>query len=269
MRPSLRVIPVQQVHATLEEQRIVRELMCGPMRWEMRRGIELALFRTFGSPAISALLAQTGKSVNRPQARRAGTEEIIYAMLERGYDSPRGASALEAMNRIHARFRIDNDDHLYVLSALIFEPIRWAQRFGWRELTTTEQDAYFACWRAIGARMGIVGIPSLPDELGNWNQEYERTRFVPDADSGRIAAAVMGAYLAAWPKLARPLGAFGLRALVDVTFLRAIGLEPAPVICRYAAQAILKLRARVVWLFRSGAGASQPDDRPCPTSRSR
>jgi hypothetical protein len=43
------------------------------------------------------------------------------------------------MNALHGRFRIANEDFLYVLSTFVFEPIRWNQRFGWRRMTEFEQ----------------------------------------------------------------------------------------------------------------------------------
>src|SRR5687767_10769963 len=99
------------------------------LQWEMRRGIELALFRTFGSPRIAALLARTGKSTRRPEARREATERLIHSLLTDGYDSPRGAASLQAMNRVHSAFDIPEEDYLYVMATLFFEPVRFTERY--------------------------------------------------------------------------------------------------------------------------------------------
>ena len=54
------------------------------------------------------------------------------------------------MNQIHGRFKISNDDLLYVLSTFVFEPIRWNARFGWRPLIEAERPASFHFWVGVG-----------------------------------------------------------------------------------------------------------------------
>ncbi len=43
-------------------------------------------------------------------------------MSEHGIESERGQRSLARMNDMHGRFKISNDDYLYVLSNFIFEP---------------------------------------------------------------------------------------------------------------------------------------------------
>ena len=53
------------------------------------------------------------------------------------------------MNQIHGAIRRSrNDDFLYVLSAMVLEPLRWNERFGWRRLLEAERQAAFHFWRS-------------------------------------------------------------------------------------------------------------------------
>src|SRR5258706_5538383 len=77
------------------------------------RALELALFRTFAVPSISAILARTGEFLERAAKRYDDTDLIVSELVEHGYDSARGAAALRRMNEIHGRFKIANYDFLY------------------------------------------------------------------------------------------------------------------------------------------------------------
>src|SRR5262245_31586562 len=91
--------------------------------FDTTRSLEVALFRTFAVPSISALLRQTGEFNQRAQKRYDDTDLILSEIIEHGYDSGHGRAALRRMNRLHRRFAITNADYLYVLSTFIFEPI--------------------------------------------------------------------------------------------------------------------------------------------------
>jgi hypothetical protein len=78
--------------------------------FDTTRALELALFRTFGVPSISALLHRTGEFERRPQKRYDDTDIIVSELMEHGYDSDRGRAALARMNAIHGRFTIANED---------------------------------------------------------------------------------------------------------------------------------------------------------------
>lgn len=59
---------------------------------------------------------------------------------------------------MHGRYRISNDDMLYVLSTFVVEPVRWLDRFGKRVLTRAEKEACIHYYRALGAKIGIGAI---------------------------------------------------------------------------------------------------------------
>src|SRR5947209_11157985 len=121
-----------------DHQRIVFLSTRYDFPFDTTRALELALFRTFCSPSVSAILDGTGEFQHRAQRRYDDTDIIVSELMERGYDSDRGRAALRRMNQIHARFAIANEDYLYVLSTFVFEPIRWNARFGWRTMCERE-----------------------------------------------------------------------------------------------------------------------------------
>src|SRR5207342_845944 len=108
---------------------------------------------------------------------------------------------LRRMNQIHGRFDIANDDFLYVLSAMVLEPLRWNERFGWRRLIEAERQATFHFWCEIGRHMGIKEIPGSLAELERFNVDYERERFAPTEAGARLAKAQRDVFLAWFPGL--------------------------------------------------------------------
>ena len=91
----------------------------------------------------------------RAQRRYDDTDLILATIVENGFDSDLGKRAIARMNAIHGRFRIANEDFLYVLSTFTFEPLRWLDRFGWRPLSVDERWGWFGFWREVGTRMAL------------------------------------------------------------------------------------------------------------------
>ena len=100
---------------------------------------------------------------------------------------------------MHRRFEIANDDFLYVLSTMVFEPIRWNERFGWRPLVENERLATFHFWREVGRRMAITDIPEDFAEFERYNVEYERARFRYAESNQRVSEATRDMFLAWFP----------------------------------------------------------------------
>ena len=140
--------------------------------WDTQRALELAFYRTYAVPAIAELLASTGEFTERAQKRYDDTQILISAFCEFGFDHDLGKRAIRRMNAIHGRFAIANEDFLYVLSTMVFEPIRWNARFGWRPLLEAEKLATFNFWREVGARMAIRDIPERYEDFERFNVEF-------------------------------------------------------------------------------------------------
>ncbi len=126
-----------------EHKEIVRILGSHCFPWDVEKALEFALYRTFAVPSISLLLSKTGEFKNRTRKRYDDTELIMAEILENGYDSERAKRAIKRMNEMHHRFKIANDDYLYVLSTFVFEPIYWIEKYGWRKPALNEKLAIF------------------------------------------------------------------------------------------------------------------------------
>ena len=211
--------------------------------WDNNRALELALFRTFAVPSISAILFKTREFENRTQKRYDDTDLILSEILENGIESERAKAALEKMNFIHSHFNITNDDYLYVLSTFVFEPERWINKYGYRKLTENELRAGFKVWQELGALMHIKNIPATRVELEQFNIEYERKNFVP-AESNHAIALYTENLLLGWflPKQLYSIGRPFLHAVMDEPLIRAVGFTKPNVVVQKMVDTSMALR---------------------------
>lgn len=211
-----------------DNQRIMYLLNTYEHPWLMRKALEFALFRTYAVPSISRLLKATNQFQQHGQKRYDDTSLLISALVEAGYESATGAAAIARMNHWHGRYRIKNDDFLYVLSVFIYEPVRWANRFGWRPLTRLEQEAIYYFWREVGQRMGIQDIPATYDAFDAFNRAYERDHFVSAESNHVVGEATVQIFLHWYPTWLRPAVRQGIYALLDEPLRQAFGFPQAP-----------------------------------------
>jgi len=217
--------------------------------FDTTRALELAFFKTFASPSIAELLDSTGEFTLRGQKRYDDTDLLISALSEDGWDGDVGKRALRRMNQIHGRFEIENADYLYVLSAMVLEPMRWNERFGWRRWIAAERLAQFHFWYQVGSRMAIKEIPESLEELERFNVEYERARFMPTDAGRRLAHAQRDVFLAWLPWLPKRVGARAISSLLEAHVVDALGLVQPTGSERRAAGRALRLRARTLRHF--------------------
>jgi hypothetical protein len=217
--------------------------------WDTTRSLEVALMRTFCVPSISALLDRTSEFRQRPQKRYDDTGLITAEIMKWGYESERGIQAIARMNAIHGRFKISNEDFLYVLSTFIYEPIRWNARFGWRQMCEQERLASFYFWREVGKRMHIQDIPETYEEFERYNLDYEQQNFRYSDANRRTGQATRNLFLSWFPGIVRPILKPCIDALLDNTMLEAFGFSPPPRLVRSGITASLKLRGKVVRLL--------------------
>jgi len=215
--------------------------------WDTIRSLELALFRAFAVAKGTPLLAGTGEFTTHTQKRYDDTVLILAEILEHGCDSERGRAALRAMNQMHGRHLIPNDEFIYVLSTFVFDPIRWNARFGWRPLLRAEKVASFHFWREIARRMAIRDVPDDYESLERYYDEYplQHYRFAPENNDLARATRdlLLGWYL---PKPLWPIGRPFVHALLDDRLLDAVGLPRPHRLVRRVAEGALRLRGRIV-----------------------
>lgn len=223
-------------------QAIAYRLACYDFPWDVTRALEMALFRTFASPAVAGVLHGTGEFEARPQRRYDDTDLIVSAIVEHGFESDLGRRAIARMNAIHGRFRISNEDFQYVLSTFIFEPLRWLDRFGWRPLTREERLGWCGFWFEVGKRMSIRDIPEDYAAFEQFNRDYESSRFRRTPATTAVAAATRGMFASWFPRPARPLVGAVIAGLLDDPLRDAFAFPAANAIGRLTRMA-MKVRA--------------------------
>lgn len=227
-------------------QRLAYRLGCYDFPWDVTRSLELALFRSFANPRIGGLLHATGEFEARPQKRYDDTDLLVSEIIENGFESERGQRAIARMNAIHSRFAIRNEDFLYVLSTFVFEPIHWIERFGWRNLTAEEKEAWFCFWREVGRRMHLSGLPIDRESFYAFSCAYEAQYFQPGRASQRVAYATRELFASWFPLPIRPLVRLNIHALLDDS-LRVVFGFPAPGrTLRWLAPMMLRTRGRLL-----------------------
>ncbi|NET72813.1 MAG: DUF2236 domain-containing protein [Sphaerospermopsis sp. SIO1G2] len=256
---------IQQLDPKSEHDQICYLMFGYEFPWDITKSLEVALMRTYCIPSISKLLNKTGEFIHRPQKRYDDTSIIITEILKWGYDSQRGAAALQKMNSIHRRFQIANSDFLYVLSTFIYEPIRWNQRFGWRLMCENERLGNFYFWCEVGKRMDIKNIPDNYTEFEQYNLEYEKTNFVYSEDNRKVGEATRDLFISWFPKwMSKPLKPITYTFL-DNQILDAFGFEhPAPIL-RQTVESILKTRAKLLKFFPAKNQSAFFTDHPTRT----
>lgn len=240
---------IERLDPERDHERIVHLSFGWEFPWDSVRGLEVALYRTYCVPSISALLHRTGEFHRHPQRRYDDTAILVAEMCEWGYSQGRGREALERMNWAHSHFTIANDDYLYVLSTFVFEPVRWIDRFAWRRTCRNERVAFYCFWREIGVRMGLRDIPVSVEAFEAWAAAYEREHFRFADSNRRIGEATRDLFASWYPRALAPLVHYSIYALLDDAMLAAFGFpRPLPG-TRAALGAALRLRGAVTGLL--------------------
>lgn len=223
-----------------------RKLVGRLFPWDTNRALELALLKTFCLPSISGLLQRTGEFEQRPRKRYDDTGLMVAELLRLGPDSPGGRAVIQRLNRIHNHYPISQADFAYVLSGFVAEPIRWLERYGWRALDSTEQQALFRFWDHVGTLMGIRDRPANLAALLALNAQVEQEQFSATASNRRIADATVSMLLADFPApLRRPLQGV-LRGLLEPKVLASLGWQPTPSWLAAMVRGSLRLRSRLL-----------------------
>lgn len=217
--------------------------------WDYRQGVSVAFLRDYGVPRISVLLDRTQEFERSGQKRYDDTVLIGYEMAADGFDSERGRAAARHLNRIHGKYRIPNEDFLYVLATTVVGPKRWIDRFGWRPLCPVETEALTEVGRKMAAMMDIEGAPDTYEGFERLLDSYEERMFAYDPANRRVANATFRIMASWYPRPLRPAIARFSLALLDEPLLRALGFRAQPRWVRSAAAGTLRARSRCVRLL--------------------
>ncbi|KAK9473649.1 Mycophenolic acid synthesis protein B [Dipodascopsis tothii] len=211
---------------------IVKDLSGKEFPFLFLKSLQLALFRTYAIPSISKLLLATGQLSKSDNAgkRYADTSILISEWLIQDLDEPRAMEAMARVNYLHGRYvnTIKQEDLLFTLALFILEPIRWIQKYGWRDLTQTEQNAIFAKWIEIGNRMAIKNLPESLDALIEWSDKYEEKNMIYTESNAKVGEYTIQLLLSTLPFFVRPYVTSVLLCLMDHRLRTAMGFEDPP-----------------------------------------
>lgn len=217
--------------------------------WDFARALELALYRTYAVPSIGRLLAETAELTDRTQKRYDDTALLLDAVVEHGFDSEQGRTAVRRINRMHRSYDIGDDDMRYVLCTFVVMPKRWIDAYGWRRLSRHEIVACTVYYRTLGQRMGIKDIPGTYEEFEACLDAYEAAHFAWDEGARRVSDATL-AMMASWyPRPLAPVLRATTLALLDEPLLRAFRYTPAGPVARAVVRGAVRARGRAVRLL--------------------
>ncbi|MEV6235117.1 oxygenase MpaB family protein [Lentzea sp. NPDC051838] len=236
--------------------------------WDYRVGFQLAVMTDIVVPSISRLLQRTGQFTGHGQKRFDDTMLFEYELKRTGLDSPHGRETVRALNKIHGRYEIPNEDYRYLLASQTLGPIRWINAYGWRPLSTVEERALILTGRRMGELMGIKDIPPDREGFEEVLHSEQEARGGYDPANREIASAVFDV-IASWmpPGLRRPVRAAlpsAVMAMLDAPLPGMIGFRSPPPWLRVAVRGALRARGHLIRLFPSRANAYTPKPRSYP-----
>lgn len=217
--------------------------------WDFTRALELALYRTYAVPGIGRLLAETAELTDRTQKRYDDTSLLLDAVVEHGFDSPQGRTAVRRINQMHRSYDISNDEMRYVLSTFVVMPKRWIDAYGWRRMSRHEIVASTVHHRTLGRHMGIKDIPETYEEFEALLDAYEEAHFGWDEDARRVSDATLDLMASWYPSPLAPVLRASTLALLDEPLLRAFRYQPPGAMTRALVRRAVRLRGRAVRLL--------------------
>ena len=215
------------------------------------RGLQLALFRTYGIPSISKLLAQTAQlsTIENVGKRYADTAVIIIEIYSNPPTHMRSLEAFARLNYLHGHYlkqgRISNDDMLYTLALFMNHPCEWINRYEWRPMTDLEICAVATFHKSMGEAMHIdFGV--LPGsktgwtdglqfykELDTWAKGYEAKYMAPHKDNYDVAIRTKDLLLSTVPRFTHGLVGQMMSTAMDDRLRQAIMFEePHPTVVK-------------------------------------
>ncbi len=217
--------------------------------WDFTRSLELALYRTYAVPSIGRLLAETAELTERTQKRYDDTSLLLDAIVEHGFGSERGRTAIRRINQMHRSYDISDEDMRYVLCTFVVMPRRWIDAYGWRRMSSHEAVASVVHYRTLGRHMGIKDIPETYEEFETCLDTYEASHFAWDENARRVSDATLDLMVSWYPRPLAPLLRPAILSLLDDPLLRAFRYTPPSAATRAWVRRAVRLRGRAVRLL--------------------
>ena len=229
--------PASQAHAMYREFALVE------FPDDLEIAFHLSYCRPLAVPRMATLLAHTGHSESQPRKRAMDTALFMFELIDHGPDHERGREVVRALNRMHHRWAIDEEDYRYVLSTFAVVPVRWIDQWAWRGTTGGERQASVNFYAEIGRRMNIKDMPATYDGWAELFDAYEEQHFAPSPEGTALIKHVQALIESELPPPLRRLGGAVTGALLDQRTRTALGLpEPHPALVA-SIGAALRVRA--------------------------
>jgi len=236
----------------------------------VRVALEFAIFRTFGVESVSKLLHATGQFKSHFTKRFEDTDILLREVSERiNFDHERSQQAFKRINYIHSKYKITNEDMLFVLSTLVFGPEQFEPYFQ-LPIDNRSHDISFNFLRGVGERMGIIDIPSDYEAYKKWKDDYE-DKYMKYTEVNHTLAEYSIQNLAdqAVPKLLHPIYRQIVYFLMDNKLRTALGYpDPNPYFALLL-HVLLYLRGRFIryllpprplsWILKRTSDSSLPN----------
>ena len=240
---------IAQLDPETDFEQIARIIGLYEFPWDSQQALSFALFRTYAVPSIGRLLHDTGEFTGSVQKRHDDTAIILEVIAEQGMESPDGRAGVRRMNQMHGSYDISNDDMRYVLSTFVVTPVRWVERYGWRDGSDAERLATVRYYQRLGRLMGITDVPDDYQGFADLMDAYERDTYVHDPKSRAVADATLDLFVTFYPRPLRPLMRRFSIALLDDHLREAFGYPRPPALLARLAHGSLVARGRLVrWL---------------------
>lgn len=242
--------PATQAHEIYRESALVE------FPQDLEIAFHLSYCRPLAVPRMAQLLAHTGHSQSQPRKRAMDTALFMFELIDHGPDHERGREVIRALNRMHHRWQIDEEDYRYVLSTFAVVPVRWIDQWAWRPTTGGERQAGVNFYAEIGRRMNIKDMPATYDSWVALFDAYEAKHFAPSPEGTALMKHVQTLIERELPAPLRRLGGSVTGALLDQRTRAALGLPEPSAALVGSIRAALRLRA-----------AAERRARPRPRSR--
>lgn len=105
------------------------------------------MLQTYGITSISSLLVETTQlsTVENAGKRYADTSALLLEFYAHPPNHDRTLQGFGRLNFIHGHYRksgkILDEDMLYTLALFAQEPLKWIERYEWRQLSVVERCA--------------------------------------------------------------------------------------------------------------------------------
>jgi len=240
---------IRRMDPSEDASEIYRLMAAYEFPWDFTRSLELALYRTYAVPSIGRLLAETAELTDRTQKRYDDTSLLLDAVVEHGFGSEEGRTAIRRINQMHRSYAITNDDMRYVLCTFVVMPRRWIDTYAWRRLSRHEIVASTVHYRTLGRHMGITDIPETYEEFEDCLDAYEKAHFGWDEGARRVSDATLDLMASWYPRPLAPLLRTSTLALLDEPLLRAFRYPAPGAATRWLVRRAVRLRGRAVRLL--------------------